>query len=309
MTVTRNTRLVLPVRAPFRLGLTAWVLRRQPHNAIDCWDGTSWRRVLALPGGAIEVAVRQAGSAAAPRLLVTCSRPLRANERRQVRALLRTTLGLGVDLADFYRRAHGDARLEGLVQAFIGMRPPRYPSLFEALANAVACQQVSLNVGIVLLNRLAERYGLRAGGGFAFPRPRDLAPAQPADLRALGFSLAKARSLLELARRIVGGQLDAGSLERLDPDAVRASLMALPGIGRWSADYVLLRGLGRLEVFPVGDVGARKHLGLWLTARRTLDDAAAARRLRAFAPYAGLVYFHLLLHRLAAGGLLTGAAR
>lgn len=183
------------------------------------------------------------------------------------------------------------------------MRPPRYPSLFEALANAVACQQVSLHVGLLLLNRLAQRFGACAGDGYAFPRPPDLLGATVEDLRALGFSRAKAGTLLEVARRFDSGDLSEPALDALPATALRETLMAVPGIGRWSADYLLLRGLGRLDVFPVGDVGARKHLGAWLEMPAALDDAAAARRLREFTPYAGLVYFHLLLRRLAAAGL------
>ncbi|MDI3260210.1 MAG: hypothetical protein QJR02_10990 [Sinobacteraceae bacterium] len=239
----------MPVTAPFRLALTVWTLRRQAHNAIDRWDGTTWRRGLALPSGAVEIAVRQAGSVAAPRLIVTCSRRLGADERKPLRTLLRTTLGLERDLAAFYALAARDPRLRELAQAFVGLRPPRYPSLFEALANAVACQQVSLHVGILLLNRLAERFGPRVGGGCAFPRPQDLRHATAADLRTFGFSQAKAHTLLRLAWRCADGELAVEPLE-------------------------------------------------------ALDDAAAARRLRAFAPYAGLVYFHLLLRRLAAGGVL-----
>ena len=69
-------------------------------------------------------------------------------------------LGLQVDLNGFYRFASRQAKLGPLARRFRGMRPPRFPSVFEAFVNATACQQMSLTVGILLLNRLAEMCGV-----------------------------------------------------------------------------------------------------------------------------------------------------
>lgn len=78
----------------------------------------------------------------------------------------------------------------------------------------------------------------------------------------------------------------------------------LRGIGRWNAEYILLRGLGRLTMFPGDDVGARNNLVRWLKLRKPLDYAAVARRVQRWQPYAGLVYFHLLLDKLASRGFV-----
>ena len=82
-------------------------------------------------------------------------------------------LGLDIDLSEFYRFADHDPGLQGLVRDFRGAKPPRYPSLFEALVNAIAGQQISLTVAIHLLNRLTQAYrrGLpgRDGAGPRLP--------------------------------------------------------------------------------------------------------------------------------------------
>src|SRR5699024_1140326 len=187
------TTFELHPRPPFRLAFTVWALRRQAHNTIDRWDGEHYQRVLALDTGAVEISVRQIGPAQKPCLAVDL-RSERACERgvlTEVRRQLRQMLGLNVDLCSFYALAARENELNTLVQRFMGMHPPRYPSLFEALANAVACQQISLNVGIMILNRLTESFGAAVGEGYAFPRPGDLLKrANPPALRALGFSLA-----------------------------------------------------------------------------------------------------------------------
>jgi DNA-3-methyladenine glycosylase II len=98
--------------------------------------------------------------------------------------------------------------------------------------------------------------------------------------------------------------LDLGPLEQEGDAVARQRLLDLRGIGRWSAEYVLLRGLGRLHVFPGDDVGAQKHLARWLGRSRPLDYAGVARAVERWQPYAGLVYFHLLLNKLSEVGVL-----
>jgi DNA-3-methyladenine glycosylase II len=84
-----------------------------------------------------------------------------------------------------------------------------------------------------------------------------------------------------------------------------ARLRGLRGVGRWTAEYVLLRGLGRTHVFPGDDVGARNNLGRWLGLSSALDYDGVRRAVAAWHPYAGLVYFHLLMDRLASRGDLS----
>jgi hypothetical protein len=151
---------------PFRLDLTASALRRRPDNAVDVWDGRTYRRVLTFEGEAIELAAVQAGSSAAPRLMVTLTgAQLDQQTEEAARAVLARLLGLELDLFPFYRHAEGDPLLRTLAVRFRGLKPPRFPTLFECLVNAIACQQLTLTVGIRLLNRLAEAYGTASGEG------------------------------------------------------------------------------------------------------------------------------------------------
>jgi DNA-3-methyladenine glycosylase II len=85
---------------------------------------------------------------------------------------------------------------------------------------------------------------------------------------------------------------------------VVASLLELRGVGRWTAEYVLLRGLKPLDVFPGDDVGARNRLAKWLQRNEPLDYDGVARVTRNWEPYAGVVYFHMLLEGLCEAGEL-----
>ena len=307
--VAAHTFVLQPV-APFRLDLTVWALRRRPRNLIDRWDGTTYRRVIVTEGRQTELAVRQTGSSAAPRLIATATPPPRTMlGRRHARSVLDQLLGLRIDLNDWYHTAAGDARLRPLADTFRGMKPPRFPTMFEALINAFACQQLSLEVGVELLNRLATitsaRFKTQRDARYGFPTAHDVARLEPVRYRTIGFSHQKVRALLDLARAIVRRELDLESIEGQDDSVVRQRLLEMRGVGRWTSEYVLLRGLGRLHVFPGDDVGAQKRLARWLGRSRPLDYAGVRRAVERWQPYAGLVYFHLLLDGLAQAGALN----
>lgn len=304
--------LRLETHAPFRLELTVWALRRQAGNRIDTWDEGTYRRSFAVGRTALLVEVRQRDSPAKPHLAVHLhgAGSERPSVRAYVTAVLRRSLGLDVDLHAFYALAALDPQLAPLAQRYRGLKPPRFPSLFEALANAIACQQVSLASGIALLGRLAAGFGRtspRAPGLYAFPRLQDLCDADPAVLHTLGFSRQKTDYLVNVAARLRSGELSMAMLEAFDDDAALGVLSILRGIKRWSAQYVGLRGLGRFGVFPVDDVSAHRHLAVWLGLPR-LDAEATAVLVTRWQPFAWMVYFHLLLKRLEEGGHLQLAA-
>jgi DNA-3-methyladenine glycosylase II len=215
-------------------------------------------------------------------------------------------LGLEVDLEPFYRLAAEDSQLRTLTEGWRGFKPPQFPSIFETLVNAIACQQLTLTLGIHLLNRLAAAFGPAFPGTgqpvHAFPNPRDLDGLDPEDFRALGFSRSKGRAIINLARSLTTGSLELHSLKKMGESEAMSFLLARPGVGRWTAEYVLLRGLGRWSVFPGDDVGARRGLQTWLQLTEPLHYEKIRHLLDRWHPYAGLIYFHFLLAGLAKKG-------
>jgi DNA-3-methyladenine glycosylase II len=295
--------------APFRLDLTAWALRRRPQNAIDRWDESTYRRAISVGEGPVALSVTQEGTPEAPRLEARVgATPIDPSSERLVRRRLNRLLGLEVDLSAFAAMAAPDPLLGPLAARMRGLKPPRFPTAFEALVNGVACQQLSLDVGIHLLNRLTAERGRPVSGDpegmRAFPGPDELASAEPEEIKRLGFSYAKARAIIDAARAIAAGDLDLEGLERLEDAAAIERLTGMRGIGRWTAEYVLLRGLGRLHIFPGDDVGAHNKLRRLFDIDTVLDYDAVNRLVGRWHPYAGVVYFHLLLDSLAESGVV-----
>lgn len=302
--------LVLPVTSPFRLDLTVWALRRRAKNAVDRWDHGRYSRVIVSDGTPAQLTVIQETAGTQPTLIlaVESAAHVGARARHEAGLLVQKMLGLAVDLQPFYRLARENALIAPLVDRFRGVRPPQFPTVFEGLVNSIACQQVTLDLGIVLLNRLSERFGAqmvsRGTVVHAFPTPADLAAAPEESIKDLGFSRQKTRALQELSTQVADATVDLASLDDLTNAKAITYLSRIRGIGRWSAEYVLLRGLGRLDTFPGDDIGAQNNLQRLFD----LDDKPSYDHIRQLTlpwhPYEGLVYFHLLLDKLRAKGTL-----
>ncbi len=223
--------------------------------------------------------------------------------RREATRALERLLGLRIDLAGFYRLAARRREIRALVERFRGVKPPRVLTPFEALSNGILFQQISLAAGMSLHNALVEARGPAAPGGHAFPRPEDVAGDPPESFRPLGLSRQKGRAISELGSRIVNG-LDLERAGRMNDEEASLFLQELRGVGRWTAQYALLRGYGRIDVFPCDDVGARKRVGKWMKVRGALDYEGMRAISDGWRPYGGMMYFHSLLGGLADKGFV-----
>lgn len=283
-----HLHLTLRPSPSFDLALTARVLRRSTRNVIDRVDDDgTWTRVVTLSRGPALLRGTQHGAR-----VVFDAAPARAEDGPAIETLIRRLFSFDTDLAPFWRRVRREARFVGLARRCPGLRPQRFLSLFEALANGICCQQLSLHSGLTRLGHLAERFGprIRDGARVGPPDCDLIANAPLSMLRQAGLSAHRAAELRDLARL----PLDRieSELTLLPDEEARIRLLELPGIGPWTADYVLLRGLGRLDVFPSGDVGAARTLGRILG--RVIEPPTAARIAARFAPLRGMLYFCML---------------
>jgi DNA-3-methyladenine glycosylase II len=299
----------LATRAPFHLEATVRVLQRRPTNLVDVWAEDRYLRVLATADGLALAEVVNRGTVDDPDVVLDVVRgELSSAARAAVGQTLRKVLGLDVDPAPLQRLAGAERTLRPTAAALRGMRPPRFAGLFEAFANVVPFQQVSLDAGAAIVRRLVERFGesVEHDGRrcHAFPDARAIAEARLDTLQACGLSRGKAEALRGIARAIEAGEITEEELSRMSsPEAIRC-LTELQGIGPWSAALVLLRGLGRLDVFPPGDVGVARGLGklTGLPPGPSLD-----RVVQRFGDHRGYLYFCSLGGALLARDLIHAA--
>ncbi|MGH3060636.1 MAG: DNA-3-methyladenine glycosylase family protein, partial [Gaiellaceae bacterium] len=167
---------------------------------------------------------------------------------------VRRYLGVPFDLDGFAAFAATEPVLARLAESLRGFRPPLVPDPFEGLVTSITAQQISLQAAFSIRNRFIAAFGVAHDEARAFPTRERLADARPEELVALGFSRRKAEYVVGLAR----AELDLDALAVLPDDEVKAALVALPGIGEWTAEWFLARHLARPDAWPAGDLGLRK---------------------------------------------------
>jgi DNA-3-methyladenine glycosylase II len=291
------------VRAPFRLDMTANVLRRLSTNVVDRFDGTTYCRLIGDANAPALLSVTQTGPA---ELSAEFAPP--GATRLDPATLVGRLLGIDVDLEPFYRAAAGVGWLAPLVAGARGVKPPRYPTVWEACVNAIVYQQISIHAAGAILRRVIERYAtpVAIGDGqlYAFPGPQTLIDADAEELRGLGLSINKVVSVRAVARAILDGAIDEAALMLLPTPELMAALVVHRGIGPWTAAVVALRGFGRLDLFPMNDSGVARSVRD-LSGSKDVDVPALLARL---GDQRGMLYYHLLIGRLVARGDVELAA-
>ncbi|HEX6794468.1 MAG TPA: hypothetical protein VF304_11510 [Casimicrobiaceae bacterium] len=286
--------------APYRLDLTVCALRRLSTNVVDLLTPQG-AYVRALSGFRKPVIVRVAQKGARARALsITIDGDVR--DDAAVLDVLRQTLGTDCSLSSFYRAAARIPWLAPLAGRMRGVKPPRHPSLWEACSNAIVFQQVSVRAASAIMQRLIVAVGRPVETDdlpvpvYLFPTPESVQRATTRSMRTIGLSAGKIATLRRVAEALSSGTLKVAALERCSsPDAVTI-LQQIKGIGPWTAALILLRGLGRLDVFPANDASVVRNIALLagsasFDVRHVLDTLGSQR---------GMLYYHLLLGRLEA---------
>lgn len=184
-----------------------------------------------------------------------------------------------------------DPRLGGLicrVGAFT-MRPQPTQSLFTALLRSIVYQQLSGKAAATILARVNLLFAPRR-----FPTPGELLDLPPERLRAAGLSAAKTAAVRDLAARTLDGTVPSlAQIRRMEDEEIIERLTAVRGVGRWTAEMLLIFRLGRPDVLPLTDLGVRKGFALTFRARKLPDARALARRGERWRPYRSVASWYL----------------
>ncbi len=229
----------------------------------------------------------------------TSTAPLGREETERLSRFLYSTLNLGLELELFYAAAAADSVLAALTSALQGLKFARTPTLFEAMLYAVTEQQISLAAARTVQARLAKALGdsfeLNGEVFYAMPTPEVIAAAAIDELQPLGLSRNKAEYLRGIARLVSSGQLDVEAIETMSETAdIVAALRQIRGIGLWSAEYIAIRGLARLDVIPADDIGLQRAVAHYYFHGRKIDSTQVRELAQAWGPWRGLAAFYVM---------------
>jgi len=307
----RATTTLSP-RPPYDLNHTAsYATYFVGRYGTDVYEGGVFRRLLSVGRRLVLASVRSTGTVEAPSLEVElAAEALDGATESEARRQVAWLLGSDEDLSAFYRMASADPSLAPLVRAFHGLHVPHTGSVHEGLVLAILGQQISSHVARILRTLLIETYGPRLevdGATYhAFPPPSKLAEAGPEGLRAVKCGAARSAYIADIASRVASGEMDMEGLRALtDEDAVR-TLTSIRGVGPWTAQWLLVRALGRPDGFPHLDLALQRSLGLLVNGGAPMSATQALEYSRRWTPHRSLVTTYLFAA--ARSGKLAGLA-
>ena len=286
----RISRNITPV-APFDFELTAGYLTYfQGRYATDSLVSGVYRRLLDLDGQLVLASVSSLGSLEKPELSVELQGEGLTSDNVEVATdKVAWILGVGQELEPFYASAQGDPAMAAITQRFHGLHMPHTASVFEALVLAILGQQIATNVARIIRTLLIETYGPRqtidGETHYAFPRPETLAALRVEDLRGMKLSQRKAEYVHGIACTALDDPEFIEGLHHLDDEAVVRQITSLRGVGNWTAQWLLIRALGRPDALPLGDLALRRVVSRLYFQDEPLNDTEVEEFCRRWSPY------------------------
>ncbi len=275
---TTLTRVIKPT-APYDFELTAGqpnYSRDQEFKTEDYVDG-SYMRLLDLGEKVALASVSSEGTADDPELTVALNgEDLTDDDADKATKQISWLLGCDQDLNPFYDSVANDPVLAEVVEQFYGYHNTRTASVFEALVQAVMGQQIATAVARIVRNLLIQNYGVRdtidGREWYAFPRANALATAEVDDLRQLKLSVRKSEYIRGIAQAALESPDGFEGMHDLPDEEVITRMVALRGVGQWTAQWVLVRALARPDGFPIGDLALRRTVaGLYFDGAEIND--------------------------------------
>ena len=292
-------QLILDPLPPFDFNLSAQIFSNGDGRIQRYEDGV-FSEIVRLGGAPALIRVSSQGTVAHPRLLVMVE-PEDAftdYDKSIVKAVVARLFNLNLDLLPFYEAAKSDRIMLQITRQLWGLHSPSTATVFEALVDSIIEQQISLKAAWSMQRRLIEAFGdaLNLAGRtyFAFPVPEKLAAATIEQLRACGLSGRKAKYVQCVAKLVQDG-LDLESFQSWSEEKIIEELSRIRGVGVWTAEMTMIRGMQKYDAFPGDDIGLRRIIAHYYYEGKKITGDEARRTASVWSGWRGLASFYLVM--------------
>ncbi|MEI6839806.1 MAG: hypothetical protein WCK53_00955 [Methanomicrobiales archaeon] len=284
---------------PYNFNLSARIFSRG-DPAIRIFDRGVYRQALDIQGNPTLIEVRSVGTPDLPRLEVNATPGTEGvpAEDSVIRDIVSSMFNIYDDLVPFYHAVREDPVMADLTRQFHGLKSPTTPTLFEALVDSIIEQQISLEVAHRLQVRLIKKTGKQFEKGttvyYCYPSPEALAVAPVTLFRECGMTIRKGEYIRGLSGSIVSGDLDLDKFRGYeDTGRIIREMMEIRGVGKWTAELTIIRGIHKLDAFPADDVGLQRILSRFYRNGEKVSSHEARLIAGGWGTWQGLAAFYL----------------
>lgn len=291
----KDMRFYIEPKPPFNFDLVASLYARFPTQCVDIYSEGEYRRVLKINNKNHLVRISSIGSVKKPKLEVMINPK---GDEKTIKKVAKWIVGADDDVDKFYKIGFKDEKFTQVINNLYGLRAPKTPTVFEALIIAISEQQIALPVAIAIRKRLVEKYGdsisINGEKYFAFPTAEQLAKAKPKDIRELKFSTRKAEYIIGVSKMVTKGDINLEKMKSWGVDKILEELTKIKGLGFWTVEYMMCRGMGRYDALPANDMGLRASVTKYLDKKDRVSEKEVRKLLKPFGSHKGYAAFYLI---------------
>ncbi len=299
MTYTQTFHL--QALAPLNFDLCAQIFSNGDPE-IRSYENGEFHQVLSLNGNLVLVKLSSVGTVENPELSVNLksNKALTLQDKNAAKKMGEFIFNLDFDLNFFYKDVEKEPIMHQIAQRLYGLKNPTTPTVFESLVDSIVEQQISIKVAVTIEHRLAKKFGdnLEIDGKtyFVFPTPQNIAAASISEVQQVGLSRRKAEYIHGAAELIANGKFDLEKTKtEKDAERIIAELDEIRGIGVWTAELTMLRGMQRLDAFPADDFGIRRVISTYYCSGSPIKAAEARKIAEAWGRWKGLAAYYLII--------------
>jgi DNA-3-methyladenine glycosylase II len=299
--MTFTETFTIQVLAPFNFDLTAQIFAHGDKQ-IRSYANGQFSQVLRVNGKLFLIRLASAGTVEQPKINVELKSniPITLQDKRKAEEAAKFIFNLGFQLCSFYDEIKNDCMMTQIAQQLYGLKNPTTPTVFEALADSIVEQQISIKVAHTIEERLAKKFGevlsLDGEAYYAYPTPQNMASASISEIQSCGLSQRKAEYIHNAAELIAAGKLDLEHLKnQQNPEEIISELDEIRGIGVWTAELTMLRGMQKLDALPADDFGIRRVISRYYCGGKTIKSAEAREIAKQWGRWKGLAAFYLIV--------------
>jgi len=296
-------RLTITPVPPFDFDLSATIFSDGDKQICKYENGRYWR-VVRANNKLMLVTLSPLGTVDNPVLSVELEsdEEISNEDKKTAEEIVCSLFNLTFDLTAFYDGVKDDKIMSMLTQKLRGLKSGATPTVFEALIDSIIEQQISLKVAQSIERNVIKTFGdtLEMDGTvyYAFPTPQKLALATVEQLRNCGLSSRKAEYIHDVSKSTVAGKLDLEHFKTYeDSEEIIKELCKVRGIGVWTAELTMLRGMNKLDAIPADDLGLRRHISHYYCNDRKISGDEARRIAEKWGKWKGLAGFYLIIAR------------
>ena len=296
-----TVNMIVKALAPFNFDLSAEIFSRGDPQVRSYVNG-HFTQVLRIDEKLALAILTSTGTVNQPEmhLELKSNSTISPEEKQKAQAIVKYIFNLDFPLSSFYQDVREDAKMLEITQKLYGLKNPTTPTVFEALVDSIIEQQISIKVAVNIETKIAKRFGetLNIDGltYYAFPTPQTLANASTDEIRQVGLSQRKAEYIKQAAELIVEGKLDLEHLKNhKNSEQIIAELDEIRGIGVWTAELTMLRGIQKLDALPADDFGIRRVISKYYCNGKPIKTAEAREIAKAWGRWKGLAAYYLIV--------------